>query len=55
MQSDRLQQLLKRLTHIGIIIDDEYGWQPCVLIVLLSPNYREIESDQMKADYVIRA
>src|SRR5271168_2181389 len=26
MQADRLQQLLKRLTHIFIIIDNEYGW-----------------------------
>jgi len=26
MQADRLQQLLERLTHISIIIDNEYGW-----------------------------
>src|SRR6266446_319806 len=26
MQADRLQQLLERLTHIFIIIDNEYGW-----------------------------
>jgi hypothetical protein len=26
MQTDRLQQLLERLTHISIIIDNEYGW-----------------------------
>jgi hypothetical protein len=25
MQADRLQQLLERLTHISIIIDNEYG------------------------------
>jgi hypothetical protein len=27
MQTDRLQQILKRLTHISIIIDNEYDWQ----------------------------
>jgi hypothetical protein len=26
MQPDRLRQLLERLTHIFIIIDNEYGW-----------------------------
>jgi hypothetical protein len=26
MQADGLQQLLERLTHISIIIDNEYGW-----------------------------
>jgi hypothetical protein len=26
MQADRLQQLLERLTHISIIIDNDYGW-----------------------------
>jgi hypothetical protein len=26
MQADRLQQFLERLTHISIIIDNEYGW-----------------------------
>jgi hypothetical protein len=26
MQADRLKQLLERLTHISIIIDNEYGW-----------------------------
>src|ERR1700756_3436732 len=26
MQADGLQQLLERLTHIFIIIDNEYGW-----------------------------
>jgi len=26
MQADRIQQLLERLTHISIIIDNEYGW-----------------------------
>src|SRR5271156_1067004 len=25
-QADRLQQLLERLAHIAIIIDNEYGW-----------------------------
>jgi len=27
MQADGIQQLLERLTHISIIIDNEYGWQ----------------------------
>jgi hypothetical protein len=26
MQADRLQQLLERLTHISVIINNEYGW-----------------------------
>src|SRR6266446_2358911 len=26
MQADGIQQLLERLTHISIIIDNEYGW-----------------------------
>jgi hypothetical protein len=26
MQANRLQQLLERLTHISIVIDNEYGW-----------------------------
>jgi len=26
LQADGLQQLLERLTHISIIIDNEYGW-----------------------------
>jgi hypothetical protein len=26
MQADRFQQFLQRLTHICVVIDDEYGW-----------------------------
>jgi hypothetical protein len=26
MQADRFQQLMERLTHIPVIVDDEYGW-----------------------------
>jgi hypothetical protein len=27
MQADRVQQLMERLTHIAVIINDEYDWQ----------------------------
>jgi hypothetical protein len=51
MQADGLQQLLERLTHISIVIDNEYGWH---ILRAHNPRLNQKESPvQMSPSFVL--